>query len=157
MRYSRRTRRGPADSARRVDPTYTDLCWLLRPHDAAPPEDEEQVVLAEMLINAGRLVVRPKSMAAWCPAEQDIKSLAQIELAGSNVELLFACSADTLDLTRLRFGTDAKAQTFVAYLLDGYKRCVGTDFPQAWLNATRSIDGALSDGVADRDHDDREG
>jgi hypothetical protein len=155
VRLSRRTRRAPAHSAPPLDPAYTDLCWLLRPVVDAPA-DGEQVVLAELLINAGRLVLRPKSITGWCPAEQDMKSLAQIELAGSDVQLLFACSADTLDLTRLRFGTDAKAQTFVAHLIDGYKRCVGTDFPQGWLNASRPSNGPSSEGVADRENDDLE-
>ncbi len=155
MRFSQRTRRAPTASAPRLDPSYTDLCWLLQP-DLAVPEDDERVVLAELLIDAGQLVFRPKSMAAWRPAEQDIKSLAQIELAGSDVQLLFVCSADTLDLTRLRFGTDAKAQTFVAHLSDGYKRCVGTNFPQSWLITSPARTEPSADRVAEREKDDLE-
>lgn len=106
---------------------YSDLCWLVAP---AP---SEQVVLAEVLITADRLVLRGKPTTRWYPIEQNVGRVAQIDVRTPDVELLCVETANTLGLTRLRFATDDRARTFVVQLTEGYRRTVGENFPRRWM------------------------
>lgn len=105
MRHGWRKRALPAVDEQ-GEPSYADLCWLL------PHADGDGVVLAEMIIMTGRLVVRGKSVTHEYPGDQELRRLAQIDWVASDVQLLFVDAANVLDLTRLRFATATKAQTF---------------------------------------------
>jgi hypothetical protein len=106
---------------------YSELCWLVA------PDSSEQVVLAEVLITADRLVLCGKPTNTWYPTEQYLGRVAQIDVRTPEVELLCVEAANTLGLTRLRFATDDKAGAFIAQLTEGYLRTVGENFPPSWM------------------------
>lgn len=106
---------------------YSELCWLVA------PDSSEQVVLAEVLITADRLMLCGTPPNTWYPTEQDLGRVAQIDVQTPDVELLCVETANTLGLTRLRFATDDQARTFIAQLTEGYQRTVGESFPPSWM------------------------
>lgn len=107
---------------------FSDLCWLV-----APEPSDEQVVLAEASIAAGRLALGGRPAMRWYPAAQDLRRLALIDVAASDVQLLFMADDKVLDITRLRFASETITHHFVTQLVAGYERSVGDAFPPTWL------------------------
>jgi hypothetical protein len=127
VRWRLRRLAAPASPAEVPTAVYSDLCWLLA------PDSSDQVVLAQVLITADRLVLRGEPTTRWYPTEQDVGRVAQIDVRTPDVELLCVETGNTLGWTRLRFATDDQARTFVAQLAEGYRRAVGESFPPSWM------------------------
>ena len=133
-----RTRRAVAGDAE-ASHGYAAVCWVLQPATTRP------LAPGEVALHAGQLELRFDFPArdsrqsdvrdadmlggATPPARQDLRRLAQVDVWGVDVDLMFVESGSSLSLTSLRFVGDGQLGDFLTSVLSAYQTCVGSAFP----------------------------
>ena len=132
----------PLDDGRAVaPPECITMCWLLQPATTRP------VAPSEVTVHAGHVEIRcapdgpdradartaDRWDAAVPAAQQDLRRLAQIDVWGTDVDLLFVDSDSSLALTTLRLVGQEALEQFLRSVLTAYRAYVGSPFPPTWL------------------------
>lgn len=129
--WRRRRPQSPDDGERSVGAPVAslgELCWLL------PPDGGGQITPGRVSLRSGRLNFQGERPAQGNPVEeQDMARLVQIDRWGSDVQMLFVLTMNSLDLVRLRFVSHDTAGRFVQQVQDSYRASTGDPFPGAWL------------------------
>lgn len=119
------------------------MCWLLQPASTRP------VAPGEVTVRSGNVEIRSAVddagfrrrdvrdaddwNAAAPAAQQDLRRLAQIDVWGADVDLLFVESGTSLSLTTLRLLGDEPLNQFLSSVMTAYQTSVGSPFPPTWL------------------------
>lgn len=115
---------------------YSTMCWVMQPATSQP------IAPAQLSVADGDLHLQSDASPTTVQPRQALDRFAQIDVWGSDIDLLFFETANSLALTTLRFPSDDAAHTFVTRLIESYERRIGTRFPQDWLHLHKSRDRA---------------
>lgn len=117
-----------------ADSPYAAMCWVMQPASSQP------IAAAELAVIDGQLQVISDAPPDVMPAQQQLERLAQIDVWGTDVDLLFVEAGTSLALTTLRFPADDQIELFLTNIVGAYEKSVGTTFPNAWLCVHESRD-----------------
>ena len=93
----------------------------------------DPIGVASASIVGSEFRLESEQLPAGLAPERRVARLAQIDVRLPDLDLLFVDTGNELTLTRLRFATPDRAQTFLSRLIDAYEAGTATKFPDSWL------------------------